>query len=71
MNTRESERVRNESNCGGNEFFNSLLDGGRFSDRHRHASPAGVGPVEPGDNLRGRIQGLIDVELTIGPPDKL
>jgi hypothetical protein len=34
-------------------------------------TPAGVGPVEPGDHLRGRIQGLIDLELTIGPPDKL
>ena len=34
-------------------------------------TPAGVGPVEPGDNLRGRIQGLIDLELTIAPPEKL
>jgi fumarylpyruvate hydrolase len=34
-------------------------------------TPAGVGPVEPGDNLRGRIEGLVDLELTIGPPEKL
>jgi fumarylpyruvate hydrolase len=34
-------------------------------------TPAGVGPVEPGDHLRGQIQGLIDVELIIGQDDKL
>lgn len=29
-------------------------------------TPAGVGPVHPGDRLRGWIDGLVDVELTIG-----
>ena len=29
-------------------------------------TPAGVAPVIPGDVLRGRIQGLSDLEITIG-----
>jgi fumarylpyruvate hydrolase len=33
-------------------------------------TPAGVGPVVPGDHLIGRIDGLPDTELTIGPPEK-
>ncbi|MCX7890321.1 MAG: fumarylacetoacetate hydrolase family protein [Rhodobacteraceae bacterium] len=32
-------------------------------------TPAGVGPVLPGDVLEGRIDGLAPVRLTIGPPD--
>ncbi|TNC70892.1 fumarylacetoacetate hydrolase family protein [Rubellimicrobium roseum] len=32
-------------------------------------TPAGVGAVEPGDRLRGEVDGLPPVELTIGPPD--
>ncbi|MGP0058741.1 MAG: fumarylacetoacetate hydrolase family protein [Beijerinckiaceae bacterium] len=33
-------------------------------------TPAGVGPVAPGDHLIGRIDGLPDVELTIGPREE-
>ena len=32
-------------------------------------TPAGVGPVQPGDHLLGRIEGLQDVALTIGQPE--
>ena len=32
-------------------------------------TPAGVGPVQPGDHLLGRIEGLQDVTLTIGQPE--
>lgn len=32
-------------------------------------TPAGVGPVAPGDRLCGRIPGLAPVSLTIGPPE--
>lgn len=32
-------------------------------------TPAGVGPVQPGDTLCGRIDGLADVTLTIGDPE--
>jgi fumarylpyruvate hydrolase len=32
-------------------------------------TPAGVGAVEPGDRLVGAIEGLPDVELTIGEPE--
>ena len=31
-------------------------------------TPAGVGPVVPGDVLRGSVEGLEDVHLTIGAP---
>jgi fumarylpyruvate hydrolase len=31
-------------------------------------TPAGVGPVQPGDVLAGRIDGLAPVALTSGPP---
>lgn len=31
-------------------------------------TPAGVGPVQPGNVLRGQIDGLVPVELTIGSP---
>ncbi len=32
-------------------------------------TPAGVGPVQPGDHLIGRIEGLAPVELRIGNPE--
>ena len=32
-------------------------------------TPAGVGPIAPGDRLVGRIDGLDPVELTIGPAE--
>lgn len=32
-------------------------------------TPAGVGPVTPGDRLSGGIEGLAQVDLTIGPPE--
>ena len=32
-------------------------------------TPAGVGPVQPGSVLRGTIEGLDPVDLTIGPPE--
>lgn len=32
-------------------------------------TPAGVGPVVPGDELRGGIEGLDDIRLDIGPPE--
>ena len=32
-------------------------------------TPAGVGPVRPGDRITGGIDGLAPVELTIGPPE--
>ncbi len=32
-------------------------------------TPAGVGPVQPGDVIRGTIDGLEPVELTIGAPN--
>ncbi|WP_114389308.1 fumarylacetoacetate hydrolase family protein [Notoacmeibacter marinus] len=32
-------------------------------------TPAGVGPVKPGDVIRGGIDGLPDIELTIGPAE--
>lgn len=32
-------------------------------------TPAGVGPVVPGDVLRGEIDGLVPVELAIGDPE--
>lgn len=32
-------------------------------------TPAGVGPVQPGDVLSGGIEGVAPVTLTIGPPD--
>ena len=31
-------------------------------------TPAGVGPLGPGDTLTGRIEGLGEIILTIGPP---
>src|SRR5690606_7956753 len=31
-------------------------------------TPAGVGPVVPGDRLEGRVDGLAPVRLTIGAP---
>ena len=32
-------------------------------------TPAGVGPVVAGDVIRGEIDGLDPVELTVGPPE--
>ncbi|MCP1198299.1 fumarylacetoacetate hydrolase family protein [Notoacmeibacter sp. MSK16QG-6] len=32
-------------------------------------TPAGVGPVEPGDVIHGGIEGLPEIELTIGQPE--
>ena len=32
-------------------------------------TPAGVGPVVPGDHITGSIDGLPSIELTIGPPE--
>ena len=32
-------------------------------------TPAGVGPVQPGSVLRGTIEGLDPVDLTIGPAE--
>lgn len=32
-------------------------------------TPAGVGPVAPGDRLVGRIEGLVDLGLEIGEPE--
>ncbi|MEX6506796.1 fumarylacetoacetate hydrolase family protein [Jiella sp. M17.18] len=32
-------------------------------------TPAGVGPVGPGDAIRGGIDGLPDIELTLGPAE--
>lgn len=32
-------------------------------------TPAGVGPVIPGDRIRGEIDGLLPVDLEIGPPE--
>jgi fumarylpyruvate hydrolase len=32
-------------------------------------TPAGVGPIAPGDTLVGRIEGLADLTLTIGDPE--
>ena len=32
-------------------------------------TPAGVGPIAPGDTLVGTIDGLTQVELTIGPAE--
>lgn len=32
-------------------------------------TPAGVGPVQPGDAISGGIDGLDPIALTIGPPD--
>jgi fumarylpyruvate hydrolase len=32
-------------------------------------TPAGVGPVGPSDVLTGRVDGLPEVSLTIGPPE--
>lgn len=32
-------------------------------------TPAGVGPVNPGDKIRGAIDGLSEVTLTIGKPE--
>jgi fumarylpyruvate hydrolase len=32
-------------------------------------TPAGVGPLKPGDTLTGRIEGLGDIALAIGPPE--
>ena len=32
-------------------------------------TPAGVGPVAPGDRLHGTIEGLAPVELAIGPAE--
>ncbi|MEM8849557.1 MAG: fumarylacetoacetate hydrolase family protein [Pseudomonadota bacterium] len=32
-------------------------------------TPAGVGPVQPGDHLVGSVEGLMDVDLRIGAPD--
>ncbi len=32
-------------------------------------TPAGVGPVDPGDHLRGEIEGLAPVELTLTEPE--
>jgi fumarylpyruvate hydrolase len=32
-------------------------------------TPAGVGPVEPGDRITGGIEGLAPIELTIGDPE--
>jgi fumarylpyruvate hydrolase len=32
-------------------------------------TPAGVGPVAPGDTLRGEIEGLVPLDLTILPPE--
>lgn len=49
-----------------------------FLSRHYHlqpgdllftGTPAGVGPIAPGDRLEGGIDGLAGVELTIGPPE--
>lgn len=31
-------------------------------------TPAGVGPLQPGQTVRGSIDGLVDVDLAIGPP---
>lgn len=33
-------------------------------------TPSGVGPVVPGDRLLGRIDGLPDLDLTIGEPER-
>jgi fumarylpyruvate hydrolase len=34
-------------------------------------TPAGVGPVKPGDRLTGKIDGLAPVELTIAQSDRV
>ena len=33
-------------------------------------TPAGVGPVVPGDRLEGRVEGLEPVRLTIAPAER-
>lgn len=40
----------------------------RAGDLIMTGTPAGVGPVSPGDHLSGSIDGLEDVTLTIGDP---
>jgi fumarylpyruvate hydrolase len=49
-----------------------------FLSRHYHlqpgdllftGTPAGVGPIAPGDAIEGGIDGLAGVRLTIGPPE--
>jgi fumarylpyruvate hydrolase len=32
-------------------------------------TPAGVGPVVPGDRIEARIEGLPPLAITIGPPE--
>lgn len=32
-------------------------------------TPAGVGPVEPGDHLSGGVDGLRPISLTLGPAE--
>jgi fumarylpyruvate hydrolase len=32
-------------------------------------TPEGVGPVQPGDKITGKIDGLGDIALTIGQPE--
>lgn len=41
----------------------------RAGDLLYTGTPAGVGPVAPGDKLVGTIEGLTPVELTIGPAE--
>lgn len=41
----------------------------RAGDLLYTGTPAGVGPVAPGDRLVGTIEGLTPVELTIGPAE--
>jgi fumarylpyruvate hydrolase len=31
-------------------------------------TPEGVGPVQPGDQITGKIDGVGEIALTIGPP---
>jgi fumarylpyruvate hydrolase len=41
----------------------------RAGDLLYTGTPAGVGPIAPGDKLRGEIDGLTPVELSIGPAE--
>lgn len=34
-------------------------------------TPEGVGPVQPGDRLKGRVEGVAEIALTLGPSDSI
>ena len=36
---------------------------------HDTGTPEGVGPVVPGDTLTGRVAGVAEIALTIGPAE--